>query len=233
MGFYDYRCMATGVSLKGARTVLVLLSRIGTRYLPITLPITGQYNRLGSIDSIEDDDNTPLILAYFLDKLQAGELVIDEEELGYGQIENLEQLLGLIERNVTLETDTVVLGGRRVCFGLICQAIWDAIVEASARARETNTALFERLFQDVEVAGDIYQGKLSKVSRHLRELAAVQDFLTQRRKPWKPPADAEQHYPDEMIQYLQAARKAFRDCPAVLSGLDAYVQEVGNLLDDS
>jgi hypothetical protein len=39
VGFYDQRCMVTGVSLKGARTVLVLPGRTGDAHYPIALPV--------------------------------------------------------------------------------------------------------------------------------------------------------------------------------------------------
>src|SRR6266542_4677180 len=227
MGFYDYRCMATGVSLKGASTALVLLGRTASGPHPLTLAITGQYNRLGAIDGIQEDDNTRLILTYFLGKLGKGELVLDEER----RIEDIEQLLGLVERCVTMDQDAVVLDGSRVLFALICRAVWDAIARAGGATDEPNTALFERLFQDVPVARDIYRGNLTKVSRPLRELAAVHDFFTGRGIGWRPPEDPEQHYADEMRRYLRAARRTFRDCPAVLKGLDAYEQEVRDLLE--
>jgi hypothetical protein len=232
MGFYDYRCMATGVSLKGAKTALVLLIWADTGDHPIALAVTGQYNRLGSIDAIEEDDNTRLIFDYFLARLRGGELVVDEAELGGGQIKDLERLLELVERCVTMDDDTVVLDGRRVLFALVSRVVWDAIARQARSSRESSTALFQRLFGGVAVAQDIYKGSLTKVSRHLRELAAVQDFLVERGIAWRPPDDPEQHYAEEMAEYLRAAREQFRDCPAVLEGLDAYKEEAGDLLEE-
>jgi len=62
MGFYDCRCMATGVSLKGADAALVLLHRAAGEYAPISLAIKGNYNRLGAIDGVDEDANTRLVL---------------------------------------------------------------------------------------------------------------------------------------------------------------------------
>src|SRR5262245_61758488 len=109
MGFYDYRCMVTGVSLKGAKTALVLLDRAGKEHRPITLAITGQYNRLGSIDHIAEDDNARLVLAYFLARLDDGALAVNKAELGGEPIDGIERLLELVERGVTMGEDTVVL----------------------------------------------------------------------------------------------------------------------------
>ena len=55
MGFYDTRCMLTGVSLHAIRATVVLVQRPGAAYRPIALGISGQYDRLGSIDGIEED----------------------------------------------------------------------------------------------------------------------------------------------------------------------------------
>src|SRR5215468_6514390 len=109
MGFYDERCMVTGISLKGAGgAALVLLDRDGDAYRPIALAIKGAYNRLGSIDGIDEDENTELVLGYFREKLRSGELLIDPVEAGGDQINDIEHLLGLCERNVTVEADAVV-----------------------------------------------------------------------------------------------------------------------------
>lgn len=59
MGFYDFRCAVTGISLRGIDAVLVGLRPVGDRYRPLTLGIAGKYNRLGSIDRIEEDP-TPI-----------------------------------------------------------------------------------------------------------------------------------------------------------------------------
>ena len=77
MGFYDCRCMVSGVSLKGADAALVLLQQAGEAYRPIALAIVGNYNRLGSIDGIEEDANTKLVLEYFLGKLRSGAFAVD------------------------------------------------------------------------------------------------------------------------------------------------------------
>src|SRR3954454_24268286 len=112
MGFYDQRCAVSGVSLRGSRSVLVLLGRMGVAHFPIALPIEGQYNRLGSIDMIDEDENTALIHAHFTARYEAGDLVLGE---GYAEegIENIENLLGVFERNVTMGEHAAMLRGRQ------------------------------------------------------------------------------------------------------------------------
>src|SRR5262252_9175675 len=77
VGFYDCRCMVTGVSLKGSDAAAVLLQKAAGVYRPIALAMKGNYNRLGTIDHISEDANTRLVLKFFLAKL-GGAFVIDE-----------------------------------------------------------------------------------------------------------------------------------------------------------
>src|SRR5262245_3985750 len=80
MGMYDGRCMVSCVSLKGADAALVLLQQSGDAFHPMELAITGNYNRLGSIDGLEDA-NTQLVFDYFQRKLASGEFVVDVDYL--------------------------------------------------------------------------------------------------------------------------------------------------------
>jgi hypothetical protein len=236
MGFYDYRCMVTGVSLKGADTALVLLEELDLKPRPIALAITSNYNRLGSIDGIEEDSNTDLVFAYFRARHESGELVVDQAELEDHGLDDIEALLALIERNVTVSPNSVLLNGRSIFYALICQHVWKAIVRAHRPKKESNADRFARLFKGVPIAEDIYKGRLTRVKRHLQDLAAVSDFLTGRKLTWKRPnpdneGEGSQHYGEEMRQFLEEAKRAFHDCPPVLQALAAE-SEAGDLLDD-
>src|SRR5262245_36531671 len=103
MGFYDCRCMATGVSLKGADAALVLLQQAAGQYAPVALAIKGNYDRLGSIDGIEEDANTRLVLRFFLGGLQSGAFRVEEDSLTADEcfpIRTVEDLLHGFERNM-------------------------------------------------------------------------------------------------------------------------------------
>jgi hypothetical protein len=232
MGFYDARCMVTGVSLKAADAALVLLDRQGNECHPIALAIQGAYNRLGSIDNIDEDENTELVLGYFREKLRSGELIIDPDEAGGDQINDIEHFLGLVERNVTMEYDAAVLNGRRVLFALIAQVVWDRVASSAPPEPGSDAGRFGSLFPAGGVADGIYREHLEDVSTHLRELTAVAQFLAERRIAWRPPDDHFQHYGEEMREYLAAARQAFHDSPAVLAALKRYAKDAGDLLDD-
>jgi hypothetical protein len=79
MGFYDYRCSLTGISLKTCDAVLLPLANEAGKFHPVTLGIKGCYNRLGSIDMIEENENTACILGFFLEGLESGEVGFDED----------------------------------------------------------------------------------------------------------------------------------------------------------
>lgn len=235
MGFYDHRCMVTGVGLKGADTVLVLLRQLDDVYVPFALPITGNYNRLGCIDGIDEDANTEAVLRYFLDQLDRGGFVVDADYLrveGYYPIEDIERLLACCERNMTDGEGRAVLGGQSVVYALIARAVWNGISRASRSTQASPAALFSRLFKAVPFAAEIYPGDLAPFERHLRELAAVAAILKGRAIPWAPPADPDQQYPEEMRRYLAEARQMFADSPVVLEALGDYEREVADLLAD-
>ena len=215
MGFYDYRCMATGVSLKGVDAALVLLAPSGNALAPMVLAVTGNYNRLGSIDFVDEDTNTELLLRFFLDKLVAGELVTyhDEEAKGFDSIETL---LQQIERGVTGVCNISTLNGQPLLYALICRTVWDSVARAGTSPFPAEETLLRELFPMGHVAREIYKECLPEVSRPLKELAAVSRFLAEHRIAWKPPDDAQQHYSGDMQAFLVEAKQAFSKVPAVL-----------------
>lgn len=234
MGFYDARCMITGVSLKGSGAALVLLQQHQEVYHPIALAITGQYDRLGSIDMIDEDENTALILRHFLDQLATKTFVVDEESLRIDEafpIETIEQLLRGFERNINDGPGYAALNGQPVVFALVAATIWNAIAGV-AQTPTNDRATFREQFDDASVAAQIYGERLEKVSGQLHEFAAVNAFLAARKIPWAPATEPGQHYSDDMREYLAEARAAFSDSAVVRSGLKAYENEVADLLED-
>lgn len=232
VGFYDCRCMVSGVSLKGADAVAVLLQTNGGAFRPVALALKGSYDRLGTIDGVPDDANVRLISAYFLSKRSSGEFVIDEPYWSKSRypITNIENLLWGFERNTNDNPETAVLNGTSVVVALICQCVWDAIARAASADRTSDANWFAALFSGVPVAEEMYRGKLANVSEPLRELFAVSAFLTSRGIEWTPTEAGEQDYADAMRDYLASARESYKDCPAVLDGLRDYEREVGKLL---
>jgi len=235
MGFYDCRCMVTGVSLKGAGAALVLLQDSAGEYCPISLAIKGNYNRLGSIDEIEEDANARLVLKFFLDGLPLGTFTVDEEALAREEcfpIRTSEDLLQGFERNINDGPGYAALNGQPVVFALIARAVWDTIAQHASPSDESAPIVFQRLFAVSSVGAQIYAGALGEVCTHVGESAAFDALLKERRLPWKPAEDPGQDYPEEMRQYLGAARQTFADSAIIMEALRRYEVEVGDLLKD-
>jgi len=236
MGFYDCRCMVTGVSLKGADAALVLLHQSSDQYVPMALAVKGNYNRLGSIDGIDEDANTQSVLRFFQESLRSGAFTVDEEYLqGHGcfPIQTIENLLQGFERNMNDGEGIAVLNGQSVVFALIARAVWDTIAEAAPTPDEPALTLFKRLFKASPVGLEIYAESVGAVSKHIGELASVDSLLTGRGLSWRPSEATGQDYSEEMRQYLDEAREIFSDLPTILSALRRYEQEIGDLLIDN
>jgi hypothetical protein len=234
MGLYDCRCMVTGVSLKASDAALVLLQQKGKTYHPIALAIQGTYNRLGSIDNIDEDENTELIWNYFEAKSHGDEFVTETRYLEICEcwpMKGIEDLLTCFERNINDHKKAAVLHGQPVVFALICQTIWKSLARSPV-AKKSATQLFAHLFADVPAATEIYRDNLTEVSTQLKELSAVSDFLTSRKLAWKPADNPGQDYAEEMRQYLAEARETFRDSAVVLDALKHYESEVSEMLTD-
>lgn len=235
MGFYDCRCMATGVSLKGADAQLVLLQQAASEYVPISLAIKGNYNRLGSIDGIVEDANTRLVLRYFLDSLRSGAFRVDEAYLASHRcfpIRTIEDLLQGCERNINDGPGHAVLHDKPVVFALVARAIWETITQAARPLDEPVSAVFQRLFGASPVGAAIYAGSLAEMSGQVGDLAAVDAFLKSRRLAWQPTEGGGQDSPDDMRQYLAESRQAFADSATIVTGLSRYEEEVAELLED-
>jgi hypothetical protein len=225
MGFYDCRCMVTGVSLKGSDAALVPLQGRGETWSPIACAIKGKYNRLGCIDGIEEDANTQATLVFFLHKLVSREFVVDVPYLrshDYYPIRDIERLLAAFERNINDHPGAAVLYGQPVVFALICRSVWDGIAQAFASSASSASAMVLPM--------DIYGDNLAPVAAHMHELWAVHDFLLRRKLNWQPAENPAQHYAEEMREFLVAAKRMFTDSPFVLNGLSQYELAVADLL---
>jgi hypothetical protein len=232
MGFYDCRCLVSGVSLKGARAAAVLLEKAGGAYRPIALALHGTYDRLGTIDGVDPDINAELVLRFFLAKEKAGTFAIDREYWSEDRypIRSVDDLLWGFERNTNDNRKTALLKGQPVVTALICDAVWSTI--AAAAPAHGGRALFTELFGGVATADEMYGGSIEKLSPHMAELWAVSSLMKRRNIDWTPTEAGGQDYAAEMRGYLAEARRAFEGEEALLAGLEGYEREVEGLLDD-
>ena len=238
MGFYDARCMITGISLHGIDATLVVLRRAGEAYEPITLGITGTYDRYGSVDGTEPDVNTDLILAYFRGQRRDGTFVVTDS---FPSIGDVEDLLRFFERNnQTLEPDpplpsvTATWAGQPPFVALIAQPIWDAVT-APVRADEAVAKVwFDLLCGRSPMVSGIYQDRVPDVSEQVRQLYLVDDFRRANQLAWAPAAESAegrysgfqyQHDADDMREFLAEARTDFAGVRLIRAALDRYETE--------
>ncbi|MCX4964026.1 hypothetical protein OHA98_04165 [Streptomyces sp. NBC_00654] len=241
MGFYDSRCAVTGISLRGTDAVAVGLMANEGGYRPVTLGITGNYNRLGSIDGIERDRNSDSVFEYFCRRAWSGDFVMAKQYAdAYGDPpHDIDSLLSYFERNVSdssEERPAATLYGRRVFSVLIARPVWNALAAGEfAPGGDAPEVWFTEVFGDAREPGELYRGCLAEVARDIRALAAVNGFLGARGTGWSLPDEDEiggQHYAPEMREYLSEARTGFQDVPSVLRALDVYAEAAGELLED-
>lgn len=232
MGFYDCLCSLTGVSLKGSKTALVLLRANGEGFVPLTLAIHGQYNRLGSIDMLDEDAHTAWLMKAIRAEAKAGRLTFDEDL--DDPLENLEAFLQGCERNLNEAGPEGCLcwQGQPVLFALVANVVWTALVGAAKPNAATPAALAETFFGSSPLGVPAKQADQEPFASKLHELRAVTEFMATLPTTWQPtPADG-QHYTDDLQQFLEEARARFAGIPPLPEALDAYAAEVDYLLED-
>jgi hypothetical protein len=222
---YDCRCLVTGVSLKGMDAVLVpLLQGDDGAWRPIALGIKGNYDRLGAVDGIDEDEHTAAVARFFEARLADGRLAV-RKPLPNAK---LESLLRAFERNINDHPKTAVLDGKPVKFSLICRPVWDAAARGTPRLADPSGESLDRLLPGERTRG-IYAEVAEAVAGEAAELAAVAGFLAARKIAWAPTESDGQHYREEVTEYLAEARKAFADEPRILAALKTYESESPDL----
>lgn len=240
MGFYDCRCMITGVSVDFVGATAVVLRCTPAGYEPVTMGISGEYSGYGMLWWLTEGRNTELVYEYFARQSRSGRFTArehpDNDPVEFTDDFTLENLLAVIESSwslwPTFEGDDfevlplAVLDGDPLVFTLIAQPIWDAIAAAGPGAASLHAA-----FGDATVPQEIYGSHLTEIDRQLRDFAAVNAFVHAHELRWAPPAEPAQRYPtelgaqrdhDENAEFIAQARDDYRDSPVLLAGLDAY-----------
>jgi len=152
MGFFEVLCGASGIPLSGAaKLVLVAETKPdGKAWQPISLPLSGTYNRVGSIDLPEKLDSH----AKAIEKLCAG-LAWDGEPDGTDLESSLSEL------NRCMNEDTWGRSnGRRVTFAIFDANVYKAMAKHGKAAGST-AELIAMALPIVDLREAIY-GRLDK-----------------------------------------------------------------------
>jgi hypothetical protein len=250
MGFYDARCMITGLSLRTLHATAVVLRRTGTGYRPVTLGIGGTYDRGGKVDGVREDSNTELVLSYFRalaggprlylhDSSSRADLPWNDPANIREQLTDIEQVLHYVERNaghlVGYWEPTASLDGDLLTLALIAQPVWDALAAPVPADPAALADRFGSVFRDEPAADEIYRAGLAQVADEVRQAYAVTRFLTDRGRDWLPWAEPSPHYgdmggeqypPAEELAFLDDARADHADVPALRSVFDDVHREI-------
>lgn len=229
MGFYDYRCMVTGVSLLGAKTALFILRRGPEGFEPVALPIFGSYDRGGGVDGIEDDFTSRRLPVVFNELVSAGGIVVDWERIGESPepFRDAETLVRLLDRNcIEGDNEGITCEGAAISYSLVSAPIVRALFASPTahHVAEPMTVVVSAL----EPAPTLYPATSpDEVMKATAALSRMRSWLRTRKLVWSPPSDPSQHDDEETGQYYADALKRFADDLVVLAGLRAYASLVG------
>ncbi|WP_418003095.1 hypothetical protein ACNO8X_24420 [Mycobacterium sp. PDNC021] len=236
MGFFDMKCMLTGVSIDFVGTMAVVLRYAPTGYEPVSLGLSGEYDGAGHLDGLRPDRGTQLHYDFLQGCLRSGRFVTT---YGYNESDlddsyRLDAMFGLIENywmgDDAYDEPTAVLDGAPLVYAAIARPIWDAI----ATTPGTGTATLHTVFGDRPIPHEIYGAHEAEVDAQLQEFARIADFVGTHELRWAQPFEPDQRYPtdgqargeEENSELVAQARLDYRDTPAVLAGLDAYVERL-------
>ncbi|MBL8914214.1 MAG: hypothetical protein JNM17_26150 [Archangium sp.] len=238
MGFYDYRCHATGLSLRAEKAaVVLLLEETKGVWVPASLPLFGTYNRLGTIDSVQADFHTQLVDEAFRASVESKRIAMKGEAAGdwkrppkdfYDRpLSGIDQVLHTIERATTLGSQDLKLQGRALNHVLLHAGFLKAGLAALAGPDpDVNTqTLLERAFPS-EPARWFLRALPELTTVRPQARAALEAFrawcqFIEPRVPWAPSRDAGQHGSRETMDGFATARSRFADVPWAMAALEA------------
>ncbi len=248
MGHYDFRCPISGLSLRGSDAVhIALVAVTPERWAPLSLPIRGSYDRLGSIDFITPDGLSALFVAGFARMVKAGRVLAPSaraEFAAFGHAPELEPLLKLfacVNTASIWSPSPFTLDGRQLRQMLIQADIFEALApELPTRApgyealeQQLHGApidpLAREIFEELIIGDDILRLQASVA---LTRLAALDAWLAAHDRTWAPGTTTGQYDTSIDLEFALAARSNLAAHPAlvrvidgVLAGLEREVEE--------
>jgi len=223
VGFFDFRCPISGLSLRAADAALLgLIEVTPARWLPLTLPIVGSYDRLGSIDGFVPDFRSELLVSGFVRFARAGRVAAPgspDEYLQFTRGPTIERLLHLFERVNTMSQWGAVpftLDGRPLRQVLIHAGIFAALAPPKRPARAPGyeeleeklasapvAAQARELFEEVIIGTDEVR---SAASVALSQLTRVTRWLENHGKQWSPVVESGQYYASDDLEMAREAK---------------------------
>lgn len=243
MGFYDFRCTISGLSLRAARAVhIALIATDAGRWLPLSLPLVGTYDRLGSIDGITPDLRTGSLVDGFARLARAGRISapsVPDEFAEFTAAPTIDRLLRMFERVNTMSRWAPMpftLDGRPLRQVLIHAGVFAALAPPEPPPQApTAQQLAQQLAhapvapQTAELLADLLHAPdrdRTLASVALTQLTACTRWLERRRKRWSPASDSGQYDPVEDLRLARAARARLAAAPELLPAIDRVIAEL-------
>lgn len=242
VGLYDFRCPITGLSLRGSDAVhIALVAVTPERWAPLSLPIRGSYDRLGSIDFITPDEMTALFVDGFARMVKAGRIQATSARNEFATFIRAPGLEALLKLFACVNTDSIwasspfTLDGRQMRQMLIQADVFEALApDVPTRApgyealeQQLNGApidpLAREMFEEMIIGDDDLRLRASVA---LTRVAALDAWLAARDRTWAPGNETGQFYTSIDREFALAARRNLAAHPALVRVIDGVIAEL-------
>jgi len=239
LGFFDFRCPISNLSLRAARAVHIpLIELTAGRWSPVGLPLVGTYDRLGSIDGFVADFRVELLVAGFARMAAAGRIDARgaaQEFAEFTASPSAERLLRLFERTNTM----------RVPFTLDGKMLRQVLIHAEVFADLASTARLPHAPDAKSLAAQLARAEIAPQARELLEpivhasdevrhdaavaltqLKDLTSWLAAHGKRWSPRAEFGQYDAPEDLRIARLARAKAASTPELVPAIDRVVMEL-------
>jgi hypothetical protein len=236
MGFYDYRCMITRVSLLGVEAALFVLRRSGDRFVPVSLPLLGSYDRLGAVDAIHDDFTSRRLPGAFNELLRSGALIIDWKRIHEAPepLQNAEAVAHLLDRNHVHGGTAITCEGAQISYALVSAHVTRGLFSTAASRSLLPHGSISGVVSELEPARTLYAASSATLIgfESVVGLLGMNAWLLEQGLLWEPPRDFGQHGDEEVHQYLAEASERFHGDMTIQAALRGYANDTGAGLPD-
>ncbi|MCU0657191.1 MAG: hypothetical protein MUF64_18600 [Polyangiaceae bacterium] len=236
MGFFDFCCPISGLSLRASPAVhIALLEATPGAWRPLSLPLAGRYDRGGSIDGFRLDFRTDLLVAGFVRCIKSGRVVASarDEYAAFSCAPSIARLLHLFERVNTMSkwgAMPFTLDGRQLRQILIHADVFTAIAPLTARPQPPTYEELEQqlvrspladqgreIFEEIIIADDVIRAAGASA---LTQLSCFDRWLNDNHKPWSPTAKTGQFCAPDDLRLARAAHHRLTRWPELQAVVD-------------
>lgn len=231
VGFFDFRCPISGLSLRGQSAVhIALIEAAPERWAPLSLPTKGAYDRLGSVDFITPDELTATLVTGFARMARAGRVDASGEPRRYAEFTSAPQLERLLKLFAQVNTDsmyapptTFTLDGRALRQVLLHAGVVAALAPVAAPAGPPTYEELEEqlgraplapqgreLYEELVIADDPARLRAGVA---LAQLGALDRRLAAGGWRWSPAAQTGQYDCEVDLEFAREARARTGDFP--------------------